>query len=1527
MAQVKKFKTPAGPVTVEDKNAVKPAGTSTPTGEAKKKYGKWIRDGIETEMTDESIKAFLEDARKGDSDDQLFANDVVAQIRRGEDVMFNTLTNETNVVPSNISERQRKRLEKDIDKERVWDSMWNTRVHRINKSIQRVGQWNPEQTVAKESEVKKPTLGLATSGSAFQYESGDGKTYTYRDLINTDEKDHWDNWYRYLTNSAERANYDTSGFSNVNNLTSWFDNIKDENGIANGKQWLDNLWAAIQSGSELNQNQLDYLEMIGLGYNRTPSPEVAQQIANQKATDKKVADWTIYNKDGLWTDTDRDNYFTYNDDGTFTLNTSKLPSGFDVSKNYFFNDEFIEQDPIKYKWLKNKIYYDGKWYNGSDLKNVNSDIYRRLSARGYFDLNRAGKYKEANDIMMTSWKGQDTKLVPSQSDATAGYLGDFYQHPFLYDDTNYNIKGATYNGQVIPEDYSVRMYQNMRDNNANNFLDDGTGRRKFRWLMTDAYGNIVSNFNDQIISMDLDPTLFSGIYTPATYGDAPKLTPVSRITKDRNDKNFYNRYHFATTIGEKTLIDAYIDPQNTTKVHAALSTELGGDGQNVFLDMPIEVYNVISNQDFLASLNGRRDLKEKFANLVGNKTRVGRQIDVNELNGLINNKALAQSIIDYFRNHYANPKTVAKPVLNKNGGILKAQAGLTIHHAGYNPEKTLSRASELNIKFSNPYESRMVRENGDWKKIFAENLSDTDKLELAALVADGAGMVVGWAPVGGDLVNIGLGTASNIMNAIADRRKVKEGALSSGTALKNFLIGTGIDIASVAPGVGDALNGVAWGKKLANFFSKSKPVADAVTSAMMAWGLVDGVGALQKVMSGEDLSMNEIRDLVYGIGSVTGLAGKLGRHFSDARLAANTQKDVKPLTRTTKYKAEDGTEKSVTFTEGDIATITKGKGDTKSKKALSDKLEEAGVPAAEVNRIMNNPEALKELGLVHNTPNLWFNSYSEVKPESKHSTGYYFINDRVRNKELKSRTNEELVKGSSTDPKAVARWWDYDKGIPAGYSVNRNKVVGYTKIKPETAKVETPETSINPEIKNNVEPPKTSSEPPKTSSVEEPTVKNTVPITEPVPSVEPTQAVNSEDVLSRFLSQSKGGKEQKFLARFNKQLDLPDFKNLAEQDPKTARDVVTKAIDEYIANSKKEKRRTKIAEKAEAMIKGKGYTFREGGVLKADLGMQLRNFWDGAKNVLGKVTPELMNTVASGTRFILGNRYNNRSAELQKNAIQDAVKLSQPITPQEIYTPNYINAGNADRQLAQSKFQFRPAVTSDSFLNQMMKKQNYDEGNFHLANATRLDSQQHRENLLRGVEERRNYAYTRNEAMNQGRKAVASGVTAIAGIEDQRLKANTESINQLIYQGQAQMDQYLNEAKAYADKKSAFDLQQGMTKDYDNWYNKTFTKENPYNPSNAEHNKAIQMEQNRLQNEYQTRGYENLYKGMSGGAQRWYDRMYAKKGGSLRPASDQIRVNKAKSQDKQWENSQKEARKALDKMSDRVHDILMKLLS
>ena len=75
--------------------------------------------------------------------------------------------------------------------------------------------------------------------------------------------------------------------------------------------------------------------------------------------------------------------------------------------------------------------------------------------------------------------------------------------------------------------------------------------------------------------------------------------------------------------------------------------------------------------------------------------------------------------------------------------------------------------------------------------------------------------------------------------------------------------------------------------------------------------------------------------------------------------------------------------------------------------------------------------------------------------------------------------------------------------------------------------------------------------------------------------------------------------------------------------------------------------------------------------------------------------PDTLNAIDSGARFISGNLYNKRSTDRTIGAIKKAVDLSKPVTPVEHYSPNYINAGNAQRQLAQSKFQYRPAVSSD----------------------------------------------------------------------------------------------------------------------------------------------------------------------------------------------------------------------------------------
>lgn len=248
--------------------------------------------------------------------------------------------------------------------------------------------------------------------------------------------------------------------------------------------------------------------------------------------------------------------------------------------------------------------------------------------------------------------------------------------------------------------------------------------------------------------------------------------------------------------------------------------------------------------------------------------------------------------------------------------------------------------------------------------------------------------------------------------------------------------------------------------------------------------------------------------------------------------------------------------------------------------------------------------------------------------------------------------------------------------------------------------------------------------------------------------------------------------------------------------------------------------------------------------------------------------PDTLNAIDSGARFISGNLYNKRSTDRTVGAIKKAVDLSKPVTPVEHYSPNYINAGNAQRQLAQSKFQYRPAVFSDPNQYNAWKKQSYDEGNLALAQGTQLDSQQHSQNLLRGVEERKNYANVRAEGINQWRKAAAAGETAIAEVQNMGDRSTTESFNQLVYQRQAQRDADIQAASALGEQKLAFERQQSLMNDYNTWYNNTFTKDKPYDPSNAEHNKAITNKQTELSNFYQNKGFEDKLKLLPSGAQR-----------------------------------------------------------
>lgn len=128
-------------------------------------------------------------------------------------------------------------------------------------------------------------------------------------------------------------------------------------------------------------------------------------------------------------------------------------------------------------------------------------------------------------------------------------------------------------------------------------------------------------------------------------------------------------------------------------------------------------------------------------------------------------------------------------------------------------------------------------------------------------------------------------------------------------------------------------------------------------------------------MSGEDLTTDDIKALMYGVMAATGLARQGAHNFNESRLAAKSHPSAEQIPYKTKYKTtENGVEveRDVVFTADDIgkAIDWRNRGDATSKAELAKLIKEKApdIPDEEVNRIMGNANALRELGLVRDTP-------------------------------------------------------------------------------------------------------------------------------------------------------------------------------------------------------------------------------------------------------------------------------------------------------------------------------------------------------------------------------------------------------------------------------------------------------------------------------------------------------------------------------------------------------------------------------
>jgi hypothetical protein len=182
-----------------------------------------------------------------------------------------------------------------------------------------------------------------------------------------------------------------------------------------------------------------------------------------------------------------------------------------------------------------------------------------------------------------------------------------------------------------------------------------------------------------------------------------------------------------------------------------------------------------------------------------------------------------------------------------------------------------------------------------------------------------------------------------------------------------------------------------------------------------------------------------------------------------------------------------------------------------------------------------------------------------------------------------------------------------------------------------------------------------------------------------------------------------------------------------------------------------------------------------------------------------------------------------------------------------------------------------------------------------LANATQLNSQQHSENQLRNTEEKRNYAYVANEVANQNRKIMGTLATVKSDILNAADTSKTQSLNQYLYQHQAEMDQDRAEAIAYKKSVAERQAKARAQKALDDALTEKLGGK-PFDATNNNHVAILQALQKQYASDLSSDLDQTLLQTLTPGARRYLEQNF-KSGGKIRSAGEQISINSSKASD------------------------------
>ena len=223
-------------------------------------------------------------------------------------------------------------------------------------------------------------------------------------------------------------------------------------------------------------------------------------------------------------------------------------------------------------------------------------------------------------------------------------------------------------------------------------------------------------------------------------------------------------------------------------------------------------------------------------------------------------------------------------------------------YLGANEAKGETTAGGLSIRYQeggvlrNSISSDLQdKQSASMSDVFSgESLSAADKADLTALALDVAGLASTAALGVGNAVGAVTGLGSTISTAIADYKRDDDWSWSDTGKL---ILNLGMDAATLIPGLGT----MAKGAKVTEAIKTAAPI---LRKAFTVMGLGSSAAALGKVVSGEELTINDWRLLANGLNAVTGI----GRNVAGKKLytqKAGAEELSKPLKVTVNGKTEN----------------------------------------------------------------------------------------------------------------------------------------------------------------------------------------------------------------------------------------------------------------------------------------------------------------------------------------------------------------------------------------------------------------------------------------------------------------------------------------------------------------------------------------------------------------------------------------------------------------------------------------------